>query len=144
MATDKKPAVWKNFVIGGASGMFATTCIQPIDFVKVQLQIQAEGIKGGSRPGPFSVLMSTIRSQGIARLYTGLDSALLRQATYTTSRMGIYKSLMDWGSGGSPGNLPLWKKAAFSLTAGGLAATIGNPADLALIRMQSDHTLPEA
>ena len=143
MASDKKPSVFKNFMIGGASGMFATCCIQPIDFVKVQLQIRGEGVKG-VRANPFTVLMETVRNYGMRRLYTGLDSALLRQATYTTARMGIYKTLYDWGEGGKPGSVPLWQKAAFSLTAGGLAATVGNPADLALIRMQSDHTLPEA
>ena len=86
-------------MIGGASGMFATCCIQPIDFVKVQLQIRGEGVKG-ARANPFTVLMETVRNYGVRRLYTGLDSALLRQATYTTARMGIYKTLYDWGEGG--------------------------------------------
>lgn len=38
--------------------------------------------------------------------------------------------------------LPLWQKAAAGLTAGGLGALVGSPADLSLIRMQSDSTLP--
>ncbi len=33
-------------------------------------------------------------------------------------------------------NLPLWQKAAAGLTAGGLGALVGTPADLTLIRMQ--------
>jgi hypothetical protein len=33
-------------------------------------------------------------------------------------------------------NLPLWQKAACGLTAGGLGALVGTPADLTLIRMQ--------
>ena len=40
--------------------------------------------------------------------------------------------------------LPLWQKAAAGLTAGGLGALVGSPADLSLIRMQSDSTLPAA
>lgn len=40
--------------------------------------------------------------------------------------------------------LPLWQKAAAGLTAGGLGALVGSPADLSLIRMQSDSTLPVA
>ena len=39
-------------------------------------------------------------------------------------------------------NLPLWQKAACGLTAGGLGALVGSPADLTLIRMQADSTLP--
>ena len=38
--------------------------------------------------------------------------------------------------------LPLWQKAVCGLTAGGLGALVGSPADLSLIRMQADTTLP--
>ncbi|RWW56990.1 hypothetical protein BHE74_00036255 [Ensete ventricosum] len=40
--------------------------------------------------------------------------------------------------------LPLLQKAAIGLTAGAIGACIGSPADLALIRMQADATLPAA
>lgn len=40
--------------------------------------------------------------------------------------------------------LPLLQKAAIGLTAGAIGACVGNPADLALIRMQADATLPLA
>ena len=38
--------------------------------------------------------------------------------------------------------VPLAAKAACGLTAGALGAIVGNPADLSLIRMQADGTLP--
>jgi len=41
-------------------------------------------------------------------------------------------------------NIPLYQKAGAGLAAGGLGALVGSPADLSLIRMQSDSTLPEA
>jgi solute carrier family 25 oxoglutarate transporter 11 len=74
-------------------------------------------------------------------LYTGLSAGLLRQAVYTTARLGFFDTLMarlatrakDKGS-----SVGFGERAAAGLTAGGLAAMIGNPADLALIRMQSD------
>ena len=40
--------------------------------------------------------------------------------------------------------LPLVQKAAIGLTAGAIGACFGSPADLALIRMQADSTLPAA
>ena len=43
-----------------------------------------------------------------------------------------------------PQPIPLLEKAAAGLTAGGLGAMVGSPADLTLIRMQSDSTLPAA
>jgi len=32
----------KPFIIGGLAGMFATCCVQPIDTIKVQIQILNE------------------------------------------------------------------------------------------------------
>jgi len=43
-----------------------------------------------------------------------------------------------------PQAIPLVEKALAGLTAGGLGAMVGSPADLSLIRMQSDSTLPAA
>lgn len=40
--------------------------------------------------------------------------------------------------------LPLYQKALCGLTAGAIGASVGSPADLALIRMQADATLPIA
>mgnify|MGYP002776895402 FL=1 len=40
--------------------------------------------------------------------------------------------------------MPLYQKALCGLTAGAIGACFGNPADLALIRMQADNTLPIA
>ena len=75
----------------------------------------------------------------------GLSAGLLRQATYTTARMGIFSTLSDYmkeQTGGKP--LPLYQKAGCGLAAGGLGALVGSPADLFLIRMQADGTLPAA
>lgn len=140
---EKKPSIAKNFAIGGSAGMFSTCCIQPMDYLKVQCQIQGEG-KKGAKPNPLHIAKQTIKEYGFKRLYAGLDSALLRQATYTTARMGIYRTLMDKAGSSHSEGVPLWLKCIFSLTAGGIGATIGNPCDLALVRMQADHTLPEA
>ncbi len=38
--------------------------------------------------------------------------------------------------------IPLYQKALAGLAAGGLGALVGTPADLTLIRMQADNTLP--
>lgn len=82
------------FVVGGVSGMCATSVIQPIDTVKVRIQIKGEeGVRNAS---PFAVAREIHQSQGIRGFYQGLDSALFRQATYATARLGIYKSLSDY------------------------------------------------
>eukprot|EP00775_Hariotina_reticulata_P009719 gene9719-9878_t len=126
-------SVWKAmkpFVNGGLSGMAATCIIQPIDMVKVRLQLGATG-------GPVSVAKEIIAKDGFGALYKGLSAGLLRQATYTTARLGIFSQISEYAKQANGGkNLPLWQKAACGLTAGGLGALVGTPADLTLIRMQ--------
>ena len=188
--TDTKPATagaWataKPFVNGGLSGMAATTIIQPIDMVKVRLQLGASGgpvsffyllfsplaplslsrprkkrksnlfflkIPGKTRqtaplPPQFSVAAQCIKESGVSGLYRGLSAGLLRQATYTTARLGIFNSLSEALKERMPNGepLPLYQKAGAGLAAGGLGALVGSPADLSLIRMQADSTLPAA
>jgi solute carrier family 25 (mitochondrial oxoglutarate transporter), member 11 len=126
--------------------MTATTAIQPIDMVKVRLQLAGEGAKTGPRPSPIEITREIIASGKVRDLYTGLSAGLLRQAVYTTARLGFFDTFMDLfkarashkGKG-----IGFKERAAAGLTAGGLAAMIGNPADLALIRMQSDGLKPK-
>jgi solute carrier family 25 oxoglutarate transporter 11 len=135
------------FVNGGLAGMVATTVIQPIDMVKVRLQLAGEGVKTGPKPSPLTITKDIIAKGKVLDLYTGLSAGLLRQAVYTTARMGFFDTFMkaltvrakDKGQ-----SIGFAERAAAGLTAGGLAAMIGNPADLALIRMQSDGLKPLA
>lgn len=116
--------------------MLSTCIIQPIDMVKVRIQL-------GDKGGPVGVAANIIKKDGFLALYKGLDAGLVRQATYTTARLGLFnkmsEALKEYNGGA---NIPLWQKAGAGLVAGGLGALVGNPADLTLIRMQADNTLP--
>ncbi len=108
--------------------------------VKVRLQLAGEGARGGIKPSPLSITRGIIAQGKVLDLYTGLSAGLLRQAVYTTARMGFFDTFMtilthrakEKGHG-----IGFAERAVAGLSAGGLAAMIGNPADLALIRMQS-------
>ncbi len=41
----------------------------------------------------FAVAGAIIKSSGVGALYKGLSASLLRQATYTTARMGIFNNI---------------------------------------------------
>jgi solute carrier family 25 oxoglutarate transporter 11 len=135
------------FINGGTAGMVATTVIQPIDMIKVRLQLAGEGARTGPKPTPLSVTKEIIAAGKVMDLYTGLSAGLLRQAVYTTARLGLFDTFMialqkrakDKGN-----KIGFVERAGAGLGAGGLAAMIGNPADLALIRMQSDGLKPAA
>jgi len=126
------------FAVGGIAGSFATCCIQPIDMVKVRIQLAQKG----ATKNPVAICKEIIKNEGFSSLYKGLDAGIIRQLTYTTARMGIFRWTSDALKKEGEKSIPLWKKAVAGLTAGGLGAAFGNPADLALIRLQADATLP--
>jgi solute carrier family 25 oxoglutarate transporter 11 len=135
------------FINGGLAGMTATTVIQPIDMVKVRLQLAGEGAKTGPRPSAFGIARDIIAQGKVLDLYTGLSAGLLRQAVYTTARLGFFDTFMNQltvRAAERNTRVGFFERAGAGLTAGGLAAMIGNPADLALIRMQSDGLKPVA
>lgn len=130
------------FVFGGISGMAATCCIQPIDTVKVRIQIMGESLSKG-KASPIGLFRKIIAEEGFLSLYKGLDSALMRQATYTTTRLGIYRTLFNKREEHYGGAIPFYEKVGISMFAGFVGSIIGNPSDLALVRFQSDLTLPK-
>eukprot|EP00928_Gymnodinium_smaydae_P020841 TRINITY_DN1805_c0_g3_i1.p1 TRINITY_DN1805_c0_g3~~TRINITY_DN1805_c0_g3_i1.p1 ORF type:complete len:298 (+),score=79.83 TRINITY_DN1805_c0_g3_i1:73-966(+) len=141
MASDN--AVWKAckpFATGSLAGMFATCCIQPIDMVKVRIQLLAGTAEAA---GPVTIAGNMLKNEGFASFYTGLSAGLTRQVVYTGARLGLFdKFTAALKTPGQP--LSFGENALAALSAGGLAALAGNPADLALIRMQADSMLPAA
>lgn len=115
--------------------------------VKVRIQLAGEGTSGGPKPSPIAVTRHIIQSGKFTDLYTGLSAGLLRQAVYTTARLGFFDTFMGrlTTRAKEQGKQIGFAERAFAgLSAGGIAALVGNPADLALIRMQSDGLKPLA
>lgn len=81
---------------------------------------------------------------GMKAFYKGIGSALLRQAVYTTLRLGLFYTAMDTAKEKYNKTLNPLEKAVVSLTAGGISAFLATPFDLALIRFQADGLLPPA
>merc|ERR1711973_850210 len=127
------------FLFGGSAGMLATCVVQPLDLVKNRMQVSKTA--GGAKPTTLSIISGIIKNEGFSTLYNGLSAGLLRQATYTTTRLGIYTWLFEtFSNDGKPPSF--FMKAALGMTAGGIGAFVGTPAEVALIRMTSDGSLP--
>jgi hypothetical protein len=122
--------------------MIATSVIQPVDMVKVRIQLA-----GNQSVSAFEVTSKIIKEGKFLDLYSGLSAGLLRQAVYTTARMGFFGTFMNKiGTKAKAENraVSFGERTIAALSAGGLGAILGNPADLALIRMQSDGMRPLA
>lgn len=87
----------KPFLFGGLSGICATCTIQPIDTIKVRIQIVSEekalktDVNGPKRStSPFKVAGEVWKQSGLLGFYRGLDAAILRQILYGTIRLGLF------------------------------------------------------
>jgi len=132
------------FLFGGSAGIGATFVVQPLDLVKNRLQLSGADGQTKMYKSTGDAISKIIRSEGVAAMYTGLSAGILRQATYTTTRLGVFNILMDKFA--SPDGTPpgFFTKAALGMTAGACGAFVGTPAEVALIRMTADGRLPPA
>jgi solute carrier family 25 oxoglutarate transporter 11 len=122
------------------AGMFATCCIQPVDMVKVRIQLTAGT---ADAVGPVTIASNMLKNEGFSAFYTGLSAGLTRQLVYTGARLGLFDKFT--AAAKTPGQpMSFATNSLCALSAGGIAAVLGNPADLALIRMQADSMLPAA
>ncbi|CAK9148983.1 unnamed protein product [Ilex paraguariensis] len=143
----------------------------PLDLIKVRMQLQGENhvpnpntqvlrpafaFNGATmaqetlhipapappRVGPISVGVKIFQSEGASALFSGVSATVLRQTLYSTTRMGLYEVFKQKWSDPDSGKFPVCRKIAAGLLAGGIGAAVGNPADVAMVRIQADGRLP--
>lgn len=124
------------FGIAGLSGASGWMFVHPFDVAKVQMQINQQA--GATLT---STCKTIVASEGVGGLYAGLNFALWRQGTYTTSRMGLY-DVLQGSFAGADGKVSALGKAAAGVTAGAIAATMCCPVEVGLVRAQADGRLP--
>merc|ERR1711953_435039 len=129
-----KPSIslaW-NLAFAAVSGSGATVVVQPMDLVKNRMQTNKSLTVGKCVSG-------IIKNDGILKMWTGLGAGILRQCSYTTVRLGVYRKLEENYKPESFG-----EKLALGATAGFIGSLFGNPAEVCLIRMTADGNLPPA
>ena len=65
-------------------------------------------------------------------VYNGIEASCLREASYSTLRLGLYEPIKRVI--GSDEHGPMWKKFAAGALSGIVGSAIANPADLLKIR----------
>jgi len=110
--------------------------------VKVRIQLQS----GKVNANPINIATTMLRNEGVLIFYRGLSAAVFRQLTYGMTRLGVFRTLTNryTPAGKTAADIDFLTKAGCSLTAGGIGALVGTPAEVALIRMQADTVCPEA
>lgn len=135
--------VWRECVAGGCAGASQVVFTNPLEIVKIRLQVQGE-TAGGERVGALRI----VRELGLRGLYKGASACLLRDipfsAIYFTAYSHIKTGLFGEGSlltcDGLPGTqvkrLSPWELLASGALAGMPAAYLATPADVIKTRLQ--------
>ncbi|KAI5059934.1 hypothetical protein GOP47_0024354 [Adiantum capillus-veneris] len=146
---------FKGFVEGGIAAVVAGCATHPLDLIKVRMQLQGEAhskslsegqskkshVKMAVQGGVLGVGLQIVQKEGALALFSGVSASALRHAMYSTTRLGLYEVLkQQWAD--EDGKLPISKKILAGMIAGAIGAAVGNPADVAMVRMQADGRLP--
>ncbi|KAJ0098151.1 hypothetical protein Patl1_28297 [Pistacia atlantica] len=159
----------KGFVEGGIASIVAGCSTHPLDLLKVRMQLQGEAHAPTQpvqslrpalafpttttavhvqppppRVGLVTVGVRLVKQEGVTALFSGVSATVLRQTLYSTTRMGLYDILKNKWTDPETRTMPLTSKIVAGLIAGGIGAAVGNPADVAMVRMQADGRLPPA
>ncbi|CAH0588842.1 unnamed protein product [Chrysodeixis includens] len=113
------------------ASIIATTLLHPLDVIKVRLQLFPES-------WGVNMFRQMMRCEGLRAPYTGLTAGILRQTTYTTSRLGTYYCLYEHHKN-KYGSIPSFsQKVAIGVYAGLVGAFVGCPSEIILVRMMAD------
>jgi solute carrier family 25 (mitochondrial dicarboxylate transporter), member 10 len=101
----------------------------PLDTIKVQLQTQQQ-VKFGF----VGTTINIVQTNGFMALYNGISAAILRQATYSTTRFAVYeacKAILEKRQmeNNKKVELPFYQKVLLAGLGGGVGGFVGTPAE---------------
>ena len=161
MANNAHEALGVKLLAGGLSCMFISAVLNPMDVTKVVLQTQSALKPLDSHPhlttdlllhpsrslyaharyhGAWHAIRSIYREQGYARgLMKGITASMLREASYSSIRMGLYDSIkvLLASENTRKDEFSFWQKLVAGAGSGALGSFIATPTDLVKIRFQS-------
>merc|ERR1712176_261062 len=83
------PSLLTQVGMGGTAAVITVSFIHPIDVVKTRIQVSSEFASLGMG-GTVKKVMS---DEGVIALWKGVNAAWLREASYTSLRLGLYEPI---------------------------------------------------
>ena len=127
--------ILKNISAAGISAVVTVTGIHPIDVVKTRLQVSSKETRNYSSLGITGTIKTIAKEEGIQAFWKGISAAWLREASYTSLRLGLYTPIKQVMGVNNQSNF-LMKFTAGSL-AGAIGSLVGNPFDVVKTRMMT-------
>eukprot|EP00795_Rhopilema_esculentum_P009542 gene9542-17288_t len=135
------------FALSGISCMSAGIVTNPIDVIKVRLQLDNELSASKSifadrkYRGFFQGGIRIVQEEGVRGLYKGVYASALREGVYSTIRLGLYEPFKELFGEKDRSKTPLYKKIMSGALSGSIGSAIANPTDLVKIRLQAEGKL---
>jgi len=139
MAASDGTGIILQVLLAGTGNCVAAAVTNPIDVVKVRMQMTGEGVASADarkQRGFLYTGRSMVQNEGLASLYAGLSASLCREMSYSGIRMGLYEPTKIALSGSSTKSGLVLKVLSGAIT-GATGSVIANPFDLVKVRMQS-------
>eukprot|EP01116_Phalansterium_solitarium_P004588 TRINITY_DN15617_c0_g1_i1.p1 TRINITY_DN15617_c0_g1~~TRINITY_DN15617_c0_g1_i1.p1 ORF type:complete len:314 (-),score=142.98 TRINITY_DN15617_c0_g1_i1:415-1356(-) len=140
--TNKKEPLVVSFTTAGLGGIMAWVIVHPFNTLAVRMNLAS--LKAGAGQAPpqsFPKFAADIvKNEGTMSLYKGLSAGVTRQIFYATSRFGLFEVFRDELA--KYRKTDIWSRLAVGVASGGVAAYISCPAEVSLVRMSNDMSLP--
>jgi len=132
-----KPRLLPNIVCAGSAAVITVSFIHPIDVIKTRLQIAGEvGRQTKQYNGVSGVIKVILADEGAAAFYKGIGAAWMREASYTSLRIGLYEPAKGLVGADKP-DASFVRKFLAGAIAGGIGSCVGNPFDVLKTRMMA-------
>lgn len=127
------PSLLTQVGMAGTAAVITVSFIHPIDVIKTRIQISTEYGKLGMG-GTFKNITT---NEGVLALWKGVNAAWLREASYTSLRLGLYEPVKVVFGANDPQTTTFLKKFAAGSAAGALGSLAGNPFDVLKTKMMA-------
>jgi len=127
--------ILRSVAAAGSSAVITVTGIHPIDVVKTRLQVSGEGTRNYKALGIKGTVQSIFVNEGVPAFWKGIGAAWLREASYTSLRLGLYGPIKKLMGVNTQSNF--FMKFTAGSAAGAIGSLFGNPFDVIKTRMMA-------
>ena len=131
-----------NVSAAGLSAVITVSGIHPIDVIKTRLQISSSNtdlstnrVKNYKALGIRGTVKTIFKDEGITAFWKGIKAAWIREATYTSLRLGLYSPIQQ--SIDPKNQYGFAGKFTAGCIAGGIGSIVGNPFDVVKTRLMA-------
>ena len=136
----QKQSLVTSFVTAGLGGIIGWIIVHPMSTVAIRMNLYQMTSGSAQKLSFIGFTKNMIAKEGVAGLYSGLSAGIIRQVFYASSRFGLFEVFRDTMA--KYRETDIWSRLIVGCASGGAAAYISCPAEVSLVRMSNDKSLP--